>query len=51
MSRHLSGRPEAVDHPQSGVGGALEYLGAPIAVTILLAIALAGVCNLFEGWW
>jgi hypothetical protein len=29
----------------------LENVGAPIALAILLAIALAGVCNLFVGWW
>jgi hypothetical protein len=29
----------------------LESLGAPIALAILLAIALAGVGNVFMGWW
>jgi hypothetical protein len=49
----LPPRPAAtVDPPQVRECQAVqEYVGAPIALGILLAIALAGLCNLFMGWW
>jgi hypothetical protein len=36
---------------QQGASAVKEYLGASIALSILSVIALAGIGNLFLGWW